>query len=196
MEVAMRCCCHTCFIGQLSRHIVVEHDITVDSVNCCVFTFQWNISMAIKKKTGLLVLRQLLCRCPDHRSAGGTSENEHHHQNLISRDGICQWEKNVCKVACQLVPFTLSISEHFWIMKTVHVDSIVLWLCQTVEDGCFLSIEHTRVVVWSNSKTISDRVNSSAWAGLHSRVRRTKRPQTADCPDRWVYKIYNTSFAK
>lgn len=132
----MRCCCHTCFIGQLSGHIVVEHDITVDSVNCCVFTFQWNISMAIKK-TGLL-LRQLLCRCPDHRSAGGTSENEHHHQHLISRDGICRWEKNVCKVACQLVPFTQSISEHFWIMKTVHVDSIVLWLCQTVEDAAQL----------------------------------------------------------
>lgn len=31
-----------------------------------------------------------------------------------------------------------TISEHFWIMKTVHVDSIVLWLCQTVEDAAQL----------------------------------------------------------
>lgn len=50
MQAAMRCCCHIYFIGQLSRHLVVEHDITVDSVNCCVFTFQWSISMAIKNR--------------------------------------------------------------------------------------------------------------------------------------------------
>lgn len=28
------------FIGLLSKHLVLVHDITVDSVNCRVFTFQ------------------------------------------------------------------------------------------------------------------------------------------------------------